>query len=91
MMPRELTKTLGPGTTQRRGLGTTWLVDDGGFAATNALSQRIVTHGSASRTRLLIDLDHDLLIVIARADFGPSADKYEERLLKTIADALVAD
>jgi len=57
------------------GLGTSWTKPD----------SRILTHGSATRSVLLIHLDSGLLVTMTRPTGGEHYDTYFNRILETIA------
>jgi len=85
MLPRRLTKTLGPFTNDRVwGIGTMfWKVD--------GLSPFTFGHKGYFRSTAFVDPIHDLVVIMVRVDppSGKKYDVYHPRFLKAIVDGLV--
>jgi len=83
MLPRRLTKTLGPFTNDRPwGIGThPWKSED--------FSPLAFGHGGYFKSTVFIDPVHDLVVVMLRQGAGTNYDKYHPQFLKAIAENLV--
>lgn len=83
MLPRRLTKTLGPYTNDRSwGFGThPWKTED--------FSPLSFGHAGYFKSTAFIDPVHDLVVVMLRQGAGTNFDKYHPQFQKIIADSLV--
>ena len=81
MLPRRLTKVLGPDTKSVRGIGTSFFEGEGLGAGTFA-------HGAASGATLRIDPVNDLVIVMTRNTSSAKRKAYQQRFINAIVESL---
>jgi len=81
MLPRRLTKELGPDTTTEWGIGTTWYKGEG-------LGRGTFGHGAASAALLRIDPENDLVITMTRNSWDKNLEKYQPKFLAAIVENL---
>jgi hypothetical protein len=83
MLPRRLTKTLGPDTDDRLwGIGThPWPV--------NGLSDLAFGHAGYTKCTVCIDPVHDLAVIMLRDAAGKNFNKYNPLFLQAVVDGLV--
>ena len=82
MLPRMLTKVLGPDTKTVWGIGCTWM-------NTDIFGERTFGHGSAASATLRIDLDNELVVSMTRNTAGKNFGTYHGRLLTLVAQSVV--
>ncbi len=75
MLPQKLTKVLGPDTKRTFGIGL-----DG-----NAKS---IGHGAASSANFSVNLEKNLIIVMARNKAGKNQEKYGGKFMQAVQDGL---
>lgn len=81
MLPRRLTKELGPETSVVWGIGTYPFPERG-------LGKGTFGHGAASGATLRIDPENDLIIVMTRNEGGRNFDTYHSQFIQAIAEGL---
>jgi len=82
LLPRRLTKVLGPETDEEYGLGTTWFNDPG-------LGDGTFAHGAASSAMVRIDPVNDFVIVMTRNTAGKNFEKYRQRFIDAIVAGMI--
>ncbi|MCE5328296.1 MAG: serine hydrolase [Planctomycetaceae bacterium] len=81
LLPRRLTKVLGPATGEVYGLGTMWFDNEGWGKGTFA-------HGAKSDTVLRIDGEHDLVVAIARSRRGTNFETYYPQFIHAVLSGI---
>ena len=81
MLPRRLTKVLGPDTKEVYGIGTSFFGDEG-------LGEGTFAHGAASAATTRIDPVNDLVISMTRNTAGSNFQKYHQRFIGAIVDGM---
>ena len=81
MLPRKLTRVLGPDTDKVYGIGTSFFRDKG-------LGEGTFAHGAASSATTRIDPVHDLVISMTRNTAGRNFVKYHQKLIDAIVEGM---
>ncbi len=81
MLPRRLTKAIGPETEVVWGMGCYWAYD-------GATSDRTVTHGAASWATMRIDVKNDLVISMTRNSAGRNFHKYRLPFIQAVVEGM---
>lgn len=82
MLPQRLEFTDQPDAMPLRGVGTM------AFSAPG-ISERVLHHGAASCSQLVVDLDNDLVVVMLRDQQGANFYKYNHRFFSAITSSFV--